>query len=312
MVIQKSAYKQQFTNNECSQKLFYNLYHSDSQKIKATVVILHGMQEHSGRYHDFAGHLADAGFAVLTYDHLGHGKTARDKNDLGFFQSQNPDKQVVDDAESMAELMETLYPEVPHFLIGHSMGSFIARCLLQQASHLFAGAVIIGTGGKTNGAKLLKSYFAWMNKIKPRHHTGFNKVFSYVNNRHFRNEKNTNGLNWLSLNQANRTAYLRDELCGLPFSNNGFYTLLSLNVRATRRNWANLVSGKLPFLFVSGANDPIGNFGKGVNKTVKDMKKDGFEDVAVRLYPDMRHEILNEDIRLQVYNDIEEWMVAHL
>ncbi len=133
-----------------------------------------------------------------------------------------------------------------------------------------------------------------------------------MNNRHFRNEKNTNGLNWLSLNQANRTAYLRDELCGLPFSNNGFYTLLSLNVRATRRSWANLVSGKLPFLFVSGANDPIGNFGKGVNKTVKDMKKDGFEDVAVRLYPDMRHEILNEDIRLQVYNDIEEWMVAHL
>ena len=312
MVIQKSDYRHQFTKDECSQKLFYNLYYSDHQKIKATVVILHGMQEHGGRYQNFAEYLANTGFAVLTYDHLGHGKTAKDKNDLGFFQNRNPDKQVVDDAENMAEFMESLYPDVPHFVIGHSMGSFIARCLLQQASRRFKGAVIIGTGGKTNGAKLLKTYFSLMNKVKPRHNTGFNKIFSHMNNRHFRNEKNTNNLNWLSLNQANRTAYLQDELCGLPFSNNGFYTLLSLNVKATQRNWANVVSKKLPFLFVSGANDPIGDFGKGVSKTVENMKKDGFEDVTIQLYPNMRHEILNEDIKLQVYNYIEEWLLAHL
>ena len=104
---------------------------------------------------------------------------------------------------------------------------------------------------------------------------------------------------------------MKDPLNGVPFSNNGFYALLTLNVNATKRDWAQPIHKTLPMLFVSGGDDPIGNFGKGVKQTVSRLKEDGFVDVELKLYEGMRHEILNEDIKEQVYDDILEWLVEH-
>lgn len=312
MIKHETDFLQTSSENINSQSLFYNLFYPEKQTIKASLLILHGMQEHSVRYNDFAKYLANQGFAVLTYDHLGHGNSVKSKKELGFFQIHNPDKKVVQDATLMAELIEKLYPKIPHFVLGHSMGSFIVRCLLQKTGDRFEGAIIVGTGGKLTGIKLIRSYFSVMNKFFPHQRTSFNALFNKVNNRRYLKENSNVGLNWLSVNVANRKAFIEDELCGIDFTNNGYYTLFSLYAKATKKYWAKTISKTLPFLFLSGEEDTIGNFGKGVKQTVNDLKSDGFNDISLKLYPNLRHEILNEEIKERIYADILKWIEMYI
>lgn len=109
--------------------------------------------------------------------------------------------------------------------------------------------------------------------------------------------------------KANR---LSKRINGIPFTNNAFYTLISLNKQATKRNWTKNISKEFPFLFLSGEDDPIGDFGKGVRKTVSQMQADGFYKVDSKLYPGMRHEILNETIKEEVFSDIYDWISKRL
>ena len=131
--------------------LYFNSFEPENVQLKGTLLVLHGMQEHSGRYSEFAQYIANHGFLVITYDHLGHGKTARNFNEMGFFQKKRPAEKIINDAKGMADWLAHKCPDVPHFILGHSMGSFIVRCLLQQAGEKFNGAVIVGTGAKITG-----------------------------------------------------------------------------------------------------------------------------------------------------------------
>src|SRR5690606_18119795 len=116
--------------------------------IKAAILLLHGMQEHNGRYNDFADYLKTRGYAVLTYDHIGHGRTAKTKDQLGFFRRNQPGDRLVEEAERMASFLTQRFPDVPLVLMGHSMGSFVARVLLKKAAHRFDGVILMGTGGQ--------------------------------------------------------------------------------------------------------------------------------------------------------------------
>lgn len=307
---QKSGYLSTATDNQT--QLFYTLFYPEEIPVKATLQILHGMQEHSGRYAEIAEYFANRGFAVLAYDHLGHGKSVKDKKDIGFFQLNNPHEKLISDAEKMSKYLMEQYPEVPHFILGHSMGSFITRCLLQKMGNQFSGAIISGTGGPLTGINLVKTYFSLANKIAPQKRTFFNTIFNIVNNKQFKKDKDFSDTSWLSLNPANRNAFSEDELCGIPFTNNAFYALFCVYKKATARNWAQTIPKSFPFLFVSGQNDPIGDFGKGVTHTVENLKFDGFKDVEMKIYPEMRHEILNEEIRENVLNDIHQWLLKFL
>lgn len=308
--LQKSGYQSTTTTDQT--QLFYTLFYPETIPVKATLQIVHGMQEHSGRYSEIAEYFTNRGFAVLTYDHLGHGKSLRDKKDIGFFQLNNPDERLISDAEKISKHLMDQYPDVPHFILGHSMGSFITRCLLQKVNGKFAGAIITGTGGPLPGIDLLRGYLSLANAIAPRRRTFLNSVFTNVNNKQFKKDKDFSDTSWLSLNPANRNAFSQDELCGIPFTNNAFYALFSIYKKATVRNWAQTIPKSFPFLFISGQNDPIGDFGKGVTKTVENLKLDGFKDVEVEIYPEMRHEILNEEIREDILNQIDHWISKHL
>ncbi|WP_426477578.1 alpha/beta fold hydrolase [Chryseobacterium sp. CBSDS_008] len=305
--LQKSGYLSATTNDQT--QLFYTLFYQEATSVKATLLIVHGMQEHSGRYVEIAEYFASHGIAVLTYDHLGHGKSVKEKKDMGFFQLEKPDERLVADAQMMADHLAEQYPDVPHYILGHSMGSFITRCLLQTASSKFEGAIITGTGGPLPGINLLRGYLSLANAIAPHHRTFLNSVFTSVNNKHFKKDKDFSDTSWLSINPENRKAFEQDELCGIPFTHNAFYTLFTIYKRATARNWASPISKSFPFLFVSGQRDPIGDFGKGVMHTVNHLKADGFQHVEVKMYPDMRHEILNEEIREEVLNGISNWIL---
>ena len=289
----------------------YNRVILPEDEIIATLLIVHGMQEHSGRYENFAKYLADKGILVLLYDHLGHGQTAKIEEDYSFFCLDNPKENLINTAQELANLLENKYPLLPHFILGHSMGSFITRCLLQEYGNHFDGAIIMGTGGRIPGIKLLSSFLSLLNKLIPHKRSQLlNTIFSKSNNKYFKNEENFQETNWLSLDELNRLNFLKDPLCGIPFTVNGFYTLINLNIQATKKNWAKAIPQSLPIYFVSGADDPIGDFGKGVLQSYEDLKQNGFQHVTMKLYPNLRHEILNESIKDEVYQDIVDWLTV--
>lgn len=289
----------------------YNRVILPEDEIIATLLIVHGMQEHSGRYENFAKYLADKGILVLLYDHLGHGQTAKIEEDYSFFCLDNPKENLINTAKELANLLENKYPLLPHFILGHSMGSFITRCLLQEYGDHFDGAIIMGTGGRIPGIKLLSSFLSLLNKLIPHKRSQLlNTIFSKSNNKYFKNEENFHETNWLSLDELNRLNFLKDPLCGIPFTVNGFYTLINLNIQATKKNWAKAIPQSLPIYFVSGADDPIGDFGKGVLQSYEDLKQNGCQLVTMKLYPNLRHEILNESIKNEVYQDIIDWLTV--
>lgn len=312
-IIQTSGYFPPHNAVENSHKLFYTIYEANNVSRIGTILILHGMQEHSGRYRELAEFLAEKGFVVLTYDHLGHGRTASSEEDLGYFKTKNPTQQLVQDALIMAQYLDETYIGLPHILLGHSMGSFIARCLLQEESKRFDAAIIVGTGGKTVGAGVFKLVLSALNIIAPRRRSKLiNSLFAKMNNRRFKKEEDSDGSNWLSLSKTNRLRFQEDPLNGVPFTNNGFYVVLSLNLSASQRKKNRKIDRNLPMLFISGKDDPIGKFGEDVKKIVREMKEDGFQDVRLELYPRMRHEILNEDLRHEVYTEIFKWLSEHV
>lgn len=293
--------------------LHYSIYQPLSGSTKAIVLILHGMQEHSGRYQNFVNYLTEERYAVVIYDHVGHGKTATSAAQQGFFRTEKPAKLLVENALKMAFLARQKFPNQPIILIGHSMGSFIARLVLNEAAHLFKGAIIMGTSGSNLLASAFLPLLQVFNYIAPeRRSKWLNNLFNNINNRKFRREEPHDGTNWLSVNRANRKAFQSDERCGIAFSNNAFYGLVTLNVLATKATWSENIPFRFPLLFLSGSDDPIGNFARGVLKTVADLKNDGFSKVDVRIYENMRHEILQERDRQLVYNDIDRWLTKIL
>jgi alpha-beta hydrolase superfamily lysophospholipase len=290
--------------------LYYTLF-EPHPPAKATLLLLHGMAEHHQRYAEFAQYLTTQGFAVLAYDQLGHGRTAQNDAERGFFQLASPVERLIRDAGQMAAYLASLFPAVPHFVLGHSMGSFVARCLLQQAGNGFQGTVLMGTAAPTPGASLGLVLLTGLNKLVPRHRTKLlNYFFGWLNNRRFKESAPNDSLKWLSANQQNQLAYLHDPLCGIPFTNNGFFTLLSLMKQATEGTWTRGIPTGLPILLVSGEDDPVGQFGRGVRRVAQQLQQAGFPRVQQVLYPSMRHEILQEVDKQQVYQDIAAWLSA--
>lgn len=298
---------------ENEHKIFHSLYEPSSCPVLATVLIIHGMQEHSGRYEKLANYLTTQGFAVLTYDQMGHGKTAPQPNQLGYFQKKHAKQQLIHDAIAMSMLLAERYPKQPQFVVGHSMGSFVTRCLLQEYGHQFKGAIIIGTGHRQKGSIALYFLLTLLNNLAPRKRSKLiNSIFDSRNNEHFNNEPNDSNSNWLSANKANRKAFIQDPMCGGLFSNNGFHTVLDLSLNATDPRALKVIPTTLPIVFISGQDDPIGDFGNGVEKSAAQLLAQGQTDLTVKLYAGMRHEILHEDCSMEVFQFINTWLHSHL
>lgn len=284
-------------------------FYEPKNKVKATLLIAHGMAEHSGRYELFAQYLADNGIAVLTYDHLGHGRSIANSDDLGFFEKKHPVQTLLKDVIIMANALKKQYPDVPHFIMGHSMGSFIIRNTLQVHSHDFAGAILMGTSDNNPLVKGLLPITKALNKLQPRMtNSVFARTMNKVLNSKIKDKSSNSEYAWITRNPEATAEYESDPLCGFDFTNNGFYTLFSLMDQGLNKQWAATIDHDFPMLFVSGEEDPIGNMGKGIRKLTKRMKKQGFTHISQQLYPLMRHEPLHETDNQMVYQDILEWI----
>lgn len=278
-------------------------------KVRAVIQICHGMVEYIDRYNDFAAYLAENGYYVVGHDHLGHGKSVYSSERLGYFHEKHGNECVIGDIHQLRVRTEERYPSVPYFMLGHSMGSFLVRQYLGFYGAGITGAIIMGTGNQPNFIlQAGKVVCRWTALFKGWHcRSGLvdgMAVGSY--NKQF--ERETDGSNWLSRNPENVRNYRNDLLCGYMFTVNAYYHMFSGMVQMNRQEKAGRIPRGVAVAFVSGKEDPVGNFGKGVRQIYKRYKMIGVEDVKIRLYEDDRHEILNEVDREQVYQDILMWL----
>lgn len=305
----------QITSSDNSHYLHHTFFEptntdSKTDSVKATLLIVHGMSEHSGRYADFAQFLADNGIAVATYDQLGHGKTVKTKDELGFFGSEHPVQSLLKDVIIMADALKARHPDVPHLIMGHSMGSFIVRTVLKHHAQDFAGAILMGTAEANPLVNVLLPLNKIMAKAAPKKpNTVFSDVMNKVLNSKLDNRISSSQFAWLSENPASIEAYEADPLTGFTFTNNGFMTLFTLMQTGLNKDWASTLTKNFPMLFVSGESDPIGNMGKGVRNVVSNLKNKNFSNVNAKLYPNMRHEPLHEQQNSVVYQDILDWIL---
>lgn len=276
---------------------------------KGILQMCHGMAEHIDRYHDFATFLTQHGYYVVGHDHLGHGKSVTDLEKLGYFHETNGNEYVIADIHQLRIMSEQKYPGVPYFILGHSMGSFLVRQYLGLYGLGLSGAVIMGTGDQPNlildaGKMICKLISALKGREYRSKLVDSMAVGGY--DKRFKGETDTSG--WLSRNAENGQKYKDDPLCGYVFTVNGYYHMFSGMKKMNLQEAAGKIRKDIPVLFVSGNEDPVGNFGKSVENVYKRYQSCGVSDVMMKLYENDRHEILNEDDREQVYQDILAWL----
>lgn len=281
--------------------------------IRAILQISHGMVEHIGRYHDFACFLQKQGILVTGNDHLGHGQSVCTPEDYGYFGQPDGNRMVLEDLHQLTLITKEVYPGIPYFLLGHSMGSFYARQYLCEYGQELTGAIIMGTGFQP---KLLLQAGILITHLRAAS-KGWRYRSSFVNSMAFgsynsRFKPARTDLDWLSRDPASVDAYIADERCGFLFTLNAYCHMFRGILRLHDRGLLSSIPKNLPVFFVSGSEDPVGEFSKGVIRARDSLVSAGMERVDLKLYEKDRHEILNEVDRHQVYEDLKNWIFTHL
>ena len=276
---------------------------------KSVVQIAHGIAEHIDRYEDFMRFLAENGFVAVGNDHLGHGKSIARLEEQGIFAENNGWNYVVEDMKKLREQVREQFPNIPYVCFGHSMGSFLTRTFLILHPDLYDAAILSGTGHQSaalvNGGYLAAEL---MTKLKGPHASG-----QALNDMAFgsyckRIENPRTPFDWLSRDNETVDKYIADPLCGFVCKTSLYRDMMGGLKFLTNQKNIDKMNKTLPIYFMSGAEDPVGDYGAGVETAYKAFCRAGLKDVMIRLYPGGRHEMLNELNRDEVKQDILNWL----
>lgn len=280
------------------------------EKPTAVLQIVHGMAEYVNRYDEFAVQMAGRGILVVGDDHLGHGQSVPTGGTYGYFCENDPATVVVRDVHRLKKMTQNLYPGVPYFIMGHSMGSFITRNYLCKYGSGIDGAVILGTGMQPKSVLAVSKAVAAIQKALygSKHVSHFidKNAFGKYNKR-IKDAKTA--ADWLTKDADRVEAYLKDSSCGFVFTVNGFQTLFELIWRLYKKENLENMPKDLPILFASGTDDPVGDYFEGVQRAIESFKVVGMKDITVKKYETDRHELLNETDRDTVTQDIYNWLM---
>ncbi len=278
-------------------------------EVRAVLQIAHGMTEHIGRYREFGAWLAERGIAVYGHDHLGHGKTAADPDDFGYFGGEKGDVYTIKDIRRLTAYGRKQYPGAKRFLLGHSMGSFMVRRYLTVYDDGPDGVVLMGSGEPPAALLAAGSLLAYYRE--KRNHKRYRSKLLYElslgsYNRKFRPVKTP--YDWLSRDEEKVREFAQDPLCQYIFTARAYRDFFRLMRIAMKLEKAGKVRTDMPLLILSGSKDPVGGNAKGVRKVYDVYHDAGVSDMTIGFYQEARHEILNEQNRQEVYGDILSWM----
>lgn len=288
-------------------ELSYNIYRPEDYAL-GILQVVHGMSEYGQRYEKFAQYMCKKGFVVITYDHRGHGATCP-KEDLGYFDDEDGWLKLIEDAHSITDVVKREYPpDVPFILLGHSMGSLVARSYLKRFDFELDGLILSGPPAhqaSIYGGILLAKFFCKKDGPKARNST-LEDLSTGRFNKKFKSPKTKN--DWISDSETSVKKYNSDPLCGFPFTNKGYEDLFRLVDDMNKLKGWQCTNPKLPIHFMSGENDPVTGGIKGLTKSINRLKKAGYSNISQFAYPTMRHEILTKENQESVYNDLFEWI----
>lgn len=304
----------EFTFNSCmaKNKIFTRLYEPDSTPV-AVLQIAHGMAEHGALYKPFCEYMAERGFVVVVNDHLGHGRSVTSGAMYGHFGDKGGLYNVVEDMRNLQSIMRKKYPELPYFLLGHSMGSFVAREFTAVYGTSLNAAVFMGTSagmpevmwqGELAVLKLLKK--AYGAHMKSQH---IQDLLNASLNKRFRPARTD--FDWVSSVEKEVNRYVRDPLCGFPLTLQGYIDLGTMQQAVNKDEWYSRVPRKLPLYLISGEADSVGDMGKGVRRVEKKLRDTG-HNVKTTLYPRVRHALMQEIISERVFDDLYDFFTTNL
>ena len=302
-----------FKSEEGTEIYVYNWIPDSEVKVKGVVQIAHGMAETAARYERFAEFMTKKGYIIYINDHRGHGKTAGSLEKVGYLADEDGFDWMAKDLHQLSGIIKYEYPELPLFLYGHSMGSYVAQRYIMLFGNELKGALLSGSNGKQGLILTLGTIVAKQeikkhgrkvksDKLNQMSFGGFNKAFA----------PNRTDFDWLSRDNAEVDKYVNDPYCGFVCTT-GFFSDLLLGLKTIeKKENVTLVPKTLPIFIFSGALDPCGKNGKGVTRLFNTYKKQGISDVTLKLYPEARHELLNETNRDEVMKDFLTWVDSHI
>lgn len=279
---------------------------------RALIQITHGMCEYAGRYEDFIDFLCSKGFAVIIHDHLGHGNSAASDSDLGYFAVEKGWIYLINDLHRVSAVGRKMFRGLPHYVIGHSMGSLVLRCYLAKFSSEIDGAVIIGTIGSAPYipmAKAMADAEIALHGVKSRSKKINNIMFGMANMR-IKNPRSK--FDWLTRDEEIVAKYEADSRCNFVFTASAFRDLFTLLEYCSDRSWYKKVRRDLPVILMGGSEDFVGYFGRGVMHVFTGLVSHSFSDAEVKIFDGCRHELLNELNRQEVYEEILHWLEVRL
>ena len=274
--------------------------------------IIHGMCEYIERYLPFIEYLTTKGFVVVGHDQLGHGQSINSEEDLGYVGEPDPNDLLIKDIHILRTLTQKKYPDLPYFICGHSMGSYLLRQYICIYSKGLAGIIILGTGYMSPCETLMSlGFLNFLACFKGmRHRSKLTKKISFELGPYKKYDHENKDINnsWISRDPEIVKQYYADKKCQFDFTINGFFGLVTAIRYSCNPSNVAKINKDIPILFVSGDKDPVGNNGEGVKKAYEIMKLIGSVDVTLKLYEGSRHEVLNELNRDEVYEYILNWV----
>ncbi len=275
-------------------------------------MLSHGMCEYIERYEGFAEFLCKNEIALCGCDHIGHGNSVAHECMLGYFGLRGGHLRMAQDLHRMKRVMEKRFPDIPHFLLGHSMGSFIARIYFSHYSDdRWSAAIFMGSAGPYPGAEMVHLHLCRVIAHKGelyRYYKGKDLALGIFN---LRTENYRTPSDWLSRDDKVVDKFRNDPKCAFTFTTAGYRDLVNALVLANSKAVIGGTRTDVPMLFLSGGMDPVGEYGHGVRKACSLYRRQGC-NVTLRIYREARHELLNELNKDEVMSDILSYLINYI
>ncbi len=297
-----------FPSSDGVNTVYAEIYTPKHCTAKGIVQLSHGMIDYTGRYKELADYLTAHGYIFAGHHHLGHGKTAATRDDLGFFANEGGYDYVIRDVHTMNRQLHQSFPTLPVILLGHSMGSFIARIYATMHPHHIQGLVIHGTGGPNpmvgmgcTLAKIIKKLYGARHRsefIRKLAFGGYNKRFP----------KSEGEWAWLTRDLETVKDRDTDEYTSFTFTTSAYIDLFNFLGASNSKDWFENYPKDMPTLIMSGDADPVGDYGKGPKLIYKKLMIEGCTALEMKMYEGARHELFNETNREEVFSDLVAWL----
>lgn len=310
-----------FLSNNQYSKIYVKMWIPQGE-IKAILQLAHGMNEHMGRYEEFAKYLAQRGILVVGNDHMGHGNSVSTPEDYGYFaypvvggtkaqrEKYSSSALAVRDMYKITKTVKKHYPGIPYYLLGHSMGSMLSQRYAVKYGSELQGMILMGIV-YVDDKLILPGRILWkiITLLKGERHRSklYHKLIFGEYTKRIPNPKTE--FDWLFTDEEELKTFMNDKKTQFIFTMNGFRVLTTTYQYIQKKTNLAKIPKDLRVLILSGSEDPCGNYGEYLNKLCATYKGQGIKDVFGKLYVDCRHELIHESLKHEVFKDIESWIL---